>query len=782
MPKSGSGQSASPPPGRGASTGPLGEDDLYEPGGNAKYACTECRRRKLKCTRTVPICEFCAAHNHECKYTKIVRTPLTRKNLDAAEQRISELQELLSRHGRSDSEVQRFAEGGSLPRASPASHHTSLPPVLPTPASMPPPPAEAHAPVLMPQPPVFPMPPSLPPQAPVMPSPGLGSHLSPATIASSSSPVQPYAPIASSSAAGVSLGMLMPDNVSIPGGSPFSSRAHLPTMSTAFPAVTAQSSSSAAQPAQMSTPAESTEEGDGMGALTVEEGATGYLGSLSGAALLHFLQRAADVNLSSAKGKGTGKSVTSPSSTIASQAVPPEQLAAYVESYFRVYHLQYPLVHEASFRAQLAEIIPRPGGSAWQLLYSVILGLGSMCVIGDTEATETLVLYEQAAAGVSAALFEQPTLTAVQAFLLLGNYAQKLNHPSSGSVFLGIALRLAINLGLHCESSARNLSPFEQESRRRVWWCLVAFDSGAQLTFGHPSTLPTAGVDVQPLLCVSDVSFTPAAIVRPPSSDHATAYSSLFYQCLFHQLASQIISFLTTRPNLTAAEALRLCSDIDLLQTSLPAYFFSSQPGWFAFARAKMAWRIENLRLVVLRQVFLKHSLAQAPTMDADEEAWQRTTHCAMEVIKSCAAFTEPEGARSMMEWWYCLHFLFPALWLPLVALRVRPASPAAIDWVVVIQTAKTVLERVKHALLKPLAERGIAIITAVAGLEAKDPAAPPLALDNDFSAFLELLAGTSELDGSTAAATAALPAPGLLADLDQLFNWFTPAGSPQPM
>lgn len=56
---------------------------------------------------------------------------------------------------------------------------------------------------------------------------------------------------------------------------------------------------------------------------------------------------------------------------------------------------------------------------------------------GESSGDTSLRLYDRAASIVNAALFENSNNTSVQAFILLGNYAQKLNHPSAGSVFLG---------------------------------------------------------------------------------------------------------------------------------------------------------------------------------------------------------------------------------------------------------------------------------------------------------------------------------------------------------
>ncbi|BGP52268.1 hypothetical protein JCM10450v2_008239 [Rhodotorula kratochvilovae] len=665
---------ASPPPAhRGASANP--EEDLFE-GGRAKYACEQCKRRKLKCTRDVPACTFCSEHHHECIYTKTLRTPLTRKNLDAAEKRIAELEERLNREK---------------------------------------------------------------------------SHPPPSSFLTSSSPF-------SSTAA---------------------ARPPLIPMHTSFSTASTSSALPAAMELGPPAPETTTEpEGDGMGALSLEQngGSGAYLGSLSGAALLTFLQRcASDVNLS-AHGSA-GKAAPSPSSTITSTTqILPEQMTLFVNSYFSCYHLQYPLVHEASFRAQLADIVPRPGGAVWNLLYQVILGLGSMCVVGPEglEGGEAVALYERAIASVKPHLFEATSLTAVQ-----------LNHTASGSVYIGIALRMAINIGLHCESGARNLSVFEQEQRRRVWWTLFCFEAGASMTFSHPSTLPTAGVDVLPLANVHDSYFTPAAVSRPAANvDAATPYSSLLHQVYFAQFAISVVTYLTTSQHtITPADTQRIYRDLDLFQASLSPYVFREQPPWFDFARAKLCWRLDNLRMVILRQTFLKVSLGQSESPE-EEQIFERCIACAGEVIRSVQRFTE-SAPRSAMEWWYSLHFLFPAAFVPLIALRVRPASPLAVDWVVVVQSAKGVLERVQHALLKPLASRCLAIISAVANLEGRGSTeVSSVQLDADFSSFLEKLAGPPEFSEGMPSLALQAPwqAPGVMTDLDALFQWFTPAGSPQPV
>jgi hypothetical protein len=68
-----------------------------------------------------------------------------------------------------------------------------------------------------------------------------------------------------------------------------------------------------------------------------------------------------------------------------------------------------------------------------------------------------------------------------------------------------------------------------------------------------------------------------------------------------------------------------------------------------------MQWRIENLRMIILRQVFINVSSAPGSiaASNEEEEAWCKCLESALTVIKSVDTFTALP--RSAMEWWYAL-------------------------------------------------------------------------------------------------------------------------------
>lgn len=241
---------------------------------------------------------------------------------------------------------------------------------------------------------------------------------------------------------------------------------------------------------------------DGMASLAVDDKEAGYLGVASGAALLRILE------------PNTARYTTS-----SNHSQPPYQrrlpsiLAqpdinrhigdAMIDAYFKRFHLSYPILHEPTFRAQYSEVIPQPHGRSWPVLAYVVAAIGvysSAATVGDLD----LRLFEHAKSMLSFDFLEVGNLTLVQGLTLISNLQQKRDKPNSGYNYLGLAVRMAIGLGLHKEFPGWNISPLNMEIRRRVWWSLCVFDVGATITFSRPMVWPYDGVEVSFPLNVTD--------------------------------------------------------------------------------------------------------------------------------------------------------------------------------------------------------------------------------------------------------------------------------------
>jgi transcriptional regulatory protein GAL4 len=165
----------------------------------------------------------------------------------------------------------------------------------------------------------------------------------------------------------------------------------------------------------------------------------------------------------------------------------------FVDAYFTYYHPTYPFLYEPLFRSQFEGKSPRPQGS-WPVLLNAVLALGSWCMGEDESAMDDYFGEKVARLSEERSIFESGNLALVQALLLLSNYTQKRNRPNTGWNYLGLAVRMALSLGLHKEFPNWEITLLQREMRRRVWWGLFIFDSGASITFGRPVLLPQRGI------------------------------------------------------------------------------------------------------------------------------------------------------------------------------------------------------------------------------------------------------------------------------------------------
>ena len=90
---------------------------------------------------------------------------------------------------------------------------------------------------------------------------------------------------------------------------------------------------------------------------------------------------------------------------------------------------------------------------------------------------------------------EDPTLDHARVALFASIFLVETNSKSAGWTWLGVATRIALDLGLHCEIGAG--SAIEQEMRRRIWWCIYSCDWSVAFSYSDFSN-----ADYPSLLCL----------------------------------------------------------------------------------------------------------------------------------------------------------------------------------------------------------------------------------------------------------------------------------------
>ncbi|CAK7199839.1 Transcriptional activator [Sporothrix eucalyptigena] len=82
---------------------------------------------------------------------------------------------------------------------------------------------------------------------------------------------------------------------------------------------------------------------------------------------------------------------------------------------------------------------------------------------------------------------EPGSILGVETLAYVGYFLQNINRRDAAYLYIGLALRMAVNLGLHQESSSSpKLSEADREHRRRVFWSIYSLDRILSLKSGHP--------------------------------------------------------------------------------------------------------------------------------------------------------------------------------------------------------------------------------------------------------------------------------------------------------
>ncbi|EGU86278.1 hypothetical protein FOXB_03213 [Fusarium oxysporum f. sp. conglutinans Fo5176] len=448
---------------------------------------------------------------------------------------------------------------------------------------------------------------------------------------------------------------------------------------------------------------------DGMASLSVEPRGAGYLGPTAG---VFFLRSLLLWTGHSRPFIGDSSEVPRPhaglesSSQLSNSVTSRHVIEQLVNGYFEVYHRSYPFVHEPTFRAQLHEVIQRPKRRSWQMLLYTIMALGAWCLNNDNAELDDELYHLALSFGDAECLFASADLTFVQALILFSNLSQKRNKPNTGSNFLGLATRMALSLGLHRELPDWNISLLQREMRRRVWWGLYMFDSGASTTFGRPILLPgEEAMDVRPVLNIDDEDLTSVTELAPEEVNRPTLYSGMKYQSELHVKSNYISNRLLSSSCVAPEDALFMDATLDKWSSTLPEYLRlehdvrSAEPTFY-FNRSRLWWRFWNLKIIIFRQLFLKRAIGTsnsnitAPVSEADERCMNIAVRAASATIASIDHYTQ-ERQKTRLVTWYSIYFTFHASLVIILAILSNSESPDMPKWQEDVNTVRRIFRDV---------------------------------------------------------------------------------------
>ncbi|KAI0020238.1 fungal-specific transcription factor domain-containing protein [Xylariomycetidae sp. FL0641] len=211
----------------------------------------------------------------------------------------------------------------------------------------------------------------------------------------------------------------------------------------------------------------------------------------------------------------------------------PFLLGVFAENFniiLQVIHLPTVAKMVRDLRGDLRALTPLNEALLFSIYYAAISSMEEDDVMNNfgTPKAELSMKYrvglEKALA--KADFLEVPDLVLLQAFTIF--LVPVRNHGSARFVWmmLGLAVRMAHALGLHRDGSHfPNMTPYEVEMRRRVWWCLCVLDIRAAEDLGTDLTISRSSFDTKIALNINDADIEPGSMVAPTTIEGATDMS-----------------------------------------------------------------------------------------------------------------------------------------------------------------------------------------------------------------------------------------------------------------
>ncbi|KAK1837396.1 hypothetical protein CCHR01_19983, partial [Colletotrichum chrysophilum] len=131
------------------------------------------------------------------------------------------------------------------------------------------------------------------------------------------------------------------------------------------------------------------------------------------------------------------------------------------------------------------------------------------------------IFYDQARI-LMADLIDRPCLRSVQAAYVLGVYLMPASAISASYVYMGLALRKALAIGLHLEPDEPGLSEDEKEMRRRLWWSVYSLERTVTIKLNRPRSISQ--------------DIITARLPRPVPRDAEQKFDNVQHQILYAQL------------------------------------------------------------------------------------------------------------------------------------------------------------------------------------------------------------------------------------------------------
>ncbi|TQV93268.1 C6 transcription factor (PrnA) [Cordyceps javanica] len=230
-------------------------------------------------------------------------------------------------------------------------------------------------------------------------------------------------------------------------------------------------------------------------------------------------------------------------------------------------------------------------GTQYAYLESMTEGRTTIDATESKQFTEDAVgiQFYRKAAHLLPEVIAASSLESVQACLLMGIYTLPVDASGLAYIYLNLALKLAVQNGMHRKHPANDIDARVRETRNRVWWALYTIEQRVGIFHGRPISIASVDVDAD----------LPSALLGPTWSFRNPEL--LLTTIQLNQYLSKVAHIMTNLRTLPKPEKSDCVKKLAQLQCELvewweghgdTAFCNSEQPRSGAF-RPKMHMRLE---------------------------------------------------------------------------------------------------------------------------------------------------------------------------------------------
>ncbi|KAE9383968.1 hypothetical protein BT96DRAFT_692711 [Gymnopus androsaceus JB14] len=171
----------------------------------------------------------------------------------------------------------------------------------------------------------------------------------------------------------------------------------------------------------------------------------------------------------------------------------------YYQNYYRYGAWHYSPISEIEFRTTIFQpwyepvnnLYDDPLGAHRLSVLFIILALGCLLDLeGQFPSPEAKRYYQLSKASIALmSVLDSPSLSTIQALLLILYYMLLDNIHDSRYAIMGLVTKLTHAAGLHLDGTHWNLAPEETYRRRHLFWEVYSYDMLLSLTFGRPANI-----------------------------------------------------------------------------------------------------------------------------------------------------------------------------------------------------------------------------------------------------------------------------------------------------